>query len=443
MAYNLATTELSTIFMSVDDPLGSETLSKKFRILLENDKIINQLFSNSIGIWQCSWYYDSSVRGYNLGDAVWINTEDINTFVKSRAEIIKTYTDLNSQVLTKLPDFDEKDDDVVEKYKNAMSGYTDVNLGKDVVLPPIFDIGDFSKPIQLAISLKNNNKGLLSDDLSWKKLFVNSDEDEENIRHIIDSKEEKTLTEHLLNYHLSGKEDAVRAKLSDYLDSQDNFNYTNLSNEWYSRYNENSSKPNYGVDYVLYSIRKPIVSNGAVSQYQGVRYWKSGMIEHFGTIATGNSMFFNKDTNEIVIPFDWKIIDSESGAKVYESGELGSSFNTIISANETDSNMVPPKDNYINVMFEKSSITIHSSDRAYNFKNNNYKISITAVYQDQSGISENYIPISYGEEDFVQKWHSNYLSDEAKYAKNHFSFKAGTRVVPPYISYYAIGMGDF
>jgi hypothetical protein len=152
MANNLAiTTELSTIFLTVNDSLNQDTMNPKFQMLRENDIVINELFSNSVGIWECSWYADSSIKGYSIGDAVWLNTEDPDKFVELRADAIKRYTDLNSQILNKLPEFDSKDDAIVEQYKAAMSGYTDPNLGRNVILPPIFDIGDFSKPIQLLV----------------------------------------------------------------------------------------------------------------------------------------------------------------------------------------------------------------------------------------------------------------------------------------------------
>lgn len=446
MAYNLAITELSDIFMSANDPLDQDPMNRRFEALRQNDIRINDLFSNSIGIWECSWYYDSSVRGYAIGDAVWLNTEDPDEFVKSRAVLIKHYTDFNSQILNKLPDFDPKDDAIVKQYKAAMSGYTDANLGKDVVLPPIFDIGDFSKPIQIAISLKNNNKDLLTDSASWKKLFVDSDEDEEKIRKTIDDKEAFALKRHLLDYHLSGHEESVGAKLADYVDVPTSaLYYTAFPASWQSRYDESRSTPNYGTDYVKYSIRKPYVFDGKTSQYQGVRYWRSGMVEHYGTIATSNEMFAHEDGKELWIPFDWKIANDESGAKAYESGELAKSLTELLSAVETPTNMVPPKDNLINVLFQRSSVAVDGSQYAKPFKDGSYNISIHPIYQDQDGLADSYLPIAYGEEPFVQNWNSNYLTNEIIRAKDRHKcvLRLDTRVLPPYISYYAVGRGDF
>jgi len=448
MAHNLVVSELSNLFLGPNDTLNQESMNPKFLALKQNDVVINDLFSNTIGVWECSWYYDSSVKGYSIGDAVWLNTEDPDDFVKSHASLIKHYTDFNSQILNKLPDFDGNDSSVMDAYKTAMSGYTDVNLGKGVVLPPIFDIGDYTKPIQLAISLKNNNKSLLTDDTAWKKLFVNTDEDEDNVRDTIDRKEQTVLKIHLRDYHLENHEDEAQAKLSDYMNEPTSFAYyTTAPASMYKTYEDYSSsaKPLYGIDYVRYSIRKPIVSDSVVSQCQFVRYWKSGMIEHFGTIATDNEMFIDKIDNVLKIPFDWTILDSESGARAYERGILVDASNNVLTAQETTQSNVPPIDNMINVVYEKSDVKVDGKKEARAFAEVSYNLSLHAIYQNQNGIEEDYIPIAYGDTGMTQNWNSNYLTNEVldRKEKNCFTLKLGTRVLPPYVSYYAVGKGEF
>ena len=450
MANNLATTELSTIFLTANDPLNQDPMNRRFQLLLANDIVINELFANSVGIWECSWYADSSIKGYSIGDAVWLNTEDPDKFVELRAGAIKRYTDLNSQILNKLPNFDSKDETIVDLYKAAMSGYTDANLGRDVVLPPIFDIGDISKPIQLLVSLKNNNKALLTDETAWRKIFVDTEEDEALIRKIIKNKEAKIIEQHLIDYHLSGKEDEVQARLSDYLDlPKETIDIVDSPKEWQLKYDEQKELPSYGLDYVRYAIRKPYVLSGAVSQYQGVRYWNSGLVEHFGTIATNNSMFIEEDVSgvqKLKVPFNWKIANDESGAKAYAKGELGGGLESILSAFETPTNMVPPKDNLINVVYEKENVEIDGMKTVVPFKNGDYNVSVNAVFQNQAGeIDNNYPTITYGEEDLSQNWNANYLTNEVldRKAKDGFTMRLDTRVLPPYISYYAVGQGDF
>ena len=435
--------DLSSIFIDKNTPLGVNELNKKFEFLIKNDVEISKLFSAPIGIWQCSWYYDSNIKGYSLGDAVWLNTEDPVEFVKSKAGLIKDYTDLNSSVLTKLPEFDAGDDSVIAQYYSAMTGYIDPSIGKDVVLPPIFEIGDYSKPVQLLVSLKNNNKALLNDETAWKKLFINSDNDLEQIRNLIKDFEGQTLKEHLSAYHLIDCEHEVAAKLSDYLDfpsEEREFPYNALHEEWYSKQRSNLT---CGVDYVTYFIRKPYMVSGVVAQYQAVRYWKSGLMEHFGTIATNNKAFVSDSGNELIVSFDWKIANDSSGAKTYISGKLANGLNELLSAYETSYAMIPPKDNLINVVYEKENFMVNGSQHVKPFANNLYVLAIHPIFQSLAGITDNYIPISYGEQEFEQNWNANYLTNEVcDKNRSFFTMRLKTRVVPPFISYYAIGKGE-
>lgn len=445
MAFSLYVSDLSTILLMPEDLIGSSETSRKFQGLLLNDKAINTLFSNSIGIWQCSWYYDSAVRGYSIGDAVWLNTEDPKTFVQNHARLIKDYTDLNSQILNKLPEWDSKNENVISAYLNAMSGYTDAELGRDIVLPPIFDIGKYSDPIQIAVSLKDNNKDLVTETSSWKRLFVDTEEDEDNIRKLISNYEEKTLETHLFQYHLSGKENEVEEILSNFVDEPlSSMQYNELSSSMYSKYSE--EKQSNGVDFVRYSIRKPIVLSGLVSQHQSARYWNSGMIEHFGIVSTrSNSSFATEDGTMLMVPFNWQIANDDSGAKAYRRGEIADSFLQLLEISENESSSIPPKDNLINVVFKETNVEVDGRKTAVPFADSKYVLTLSPIYQTQDGLVDNYIPISYAEEKFTQKWNSNYLTNETVFrkSKNYFAMRLDTRVLPPYICYYAIGKGDF
>ena len=435
--------DLSSIFVDKNSPLGVNELNKRFEFLIKNDVEISKLFSTPIGIWQCSWYYDSNVKGYSIGDMVWLNTEDPIEFVKSKSGLIKDYTDYNSSILVKLPEFNSSDDGIIEQYYSAMTGYVDSSIGKEVVLPPIFDIGDYSKPIQLLVSLKNNNKALLNDESSWKKLFINSDEDLEKIKNLIDDFEKQNVKKHLSTYHLIDCEEEVTAKLSNYLDFPNEnhvFSYTNLNEDWYSKQRGNLT---CGIDYATYFIRKPYMVSGIVAQYQAVRYWKSGLMEHFGTIATNNNSFMSDSGNELIVSFDWKISNDKSGAKTYIAGNLTNGFSKMLSTHETDTFMIPPKDGFVNVVYEKNDFAINNSQTVKPFADDSYVLTIHPIFQNIEEITTNYIPISYGEQEFEQNWNANYLTNEIyEKRRNFFVMKLKTRVVPPFISYYAIGKGE-
>ena len=71
--------------------------------MVNNDK---KLFPNTgyaPKIWECTWYnspvnsYSVETYGYHKGDAVWINTEDLDEFVKHNAEHIREVIAGNSK----------------------------------------------------------------------------------------------------------------------------------------------------------------------------------------------------------------------------------------------------------------------------------------------------------------------------------------------------------
>lgn len=439
MALNFSNT--SEVLLGEQDKLDYEPINSKLKLLCSYDQAISRSFVNSIGIWHCSWYYDSTISGYAKGDVVWLNTEDPFAFVRSHHATIKQYTDLKAEILTKLPEYDSNDDSVVAKYLNALSGYIDSKSKNVKPLEPIFDLGIYSNPIQLAVSLKDNNKNLTSDDSAWKKLFVDGDDSEEKIGKTIAALKDLKLEKHLIDYHLSGKEEQVESQLSDYLDAPDKkIYYDSLPEKWYA-----SSESEYGFDYVLAYVRKPLVLSGSVCQYQAARYWKSGRMEQFGTIATDNPLFVVSGGSYLKIPFDWNMVGDKSGAKAYESGELADGY-SVVSAAESDENLIPPKDNFVNMVFEKTSVEVLGSKKAKKFKNSNYNVEIFPIFQNLDGIPEDYLEVGYGENSVQQLWNSNFITNEIPEElkeKNGFSIRIGTRIVAPFVSYHATGIGDF
>jgi len=436
----------SAVFIDVSEGLDHETLNKAFANLISTDIQISRSFVNTIGVWHSRWYYNSNIVGYSEGDIVWLNTEEPLHFLKTHNKIIKQFTDLKAEILTKLPDWEEADDSIVDQYMNAMTGYVENKSVNSVPLEPIFEIGDYNKPIQLAVSLKNNNKSSVHDKDSWKILFVDSEEDEENIISSIMFLKDKILENHLLNYHLSGREEFVTAKLSDYLDAPGETEYDAAPSAWYASYNASRSEAQYGLDYVLGYVRKPFYISGNVSQYQAVRYWKSGWTEHFGTVAINNPTFELSDGIYLKVPFNWKFASDKSNAVLYKNGELAESLFNILSATEDENNLIPPEDNLINVLFENQNIEVNGKKTAIPFKDSSYNLVVFPVYQDVERIEYEYLFPAYGDEKSTQSWNANFLTNEiieSMKNKDGFSFRIDSRIAAPYISYYATGMGDF
>ena len=113
---------------------------------------------------------------------------------------------------------------------------------------------------------------------------------------------------------------------------------------------------------------------------------------------------------------------------------------------ENSENLIGKQDNFINIVFEQENVEVDGLKTARIFANSNYNITVTGIYQNQEGIDNNYIPIEYGSSNSIsQKWNSNYLTNEILDRTNryYFSMKKNSRILPPYISYYAVGKGDF
>ena len=137
MAY--FTADKSSIYLQTTDQLDLGSMNAKFDRQLDNDVVIKDSFYNSIGIWQCSWYYDSTVKGYDFGDMVWLNTEEPDSFIQTHAEVIKQYTDNRAEILHKLPDFNKNDESVsTTGFMSLKECYAEVFLNDDIPSESIY-----------------------------------------------------------------------------------------------------------------------------------------------------------------------------------------------------------------------------------------------------------------------------------------------------------------
>ena len=436
-------TDPSFVTMLSTTALDGRPMGTIFYRLVENDRYIADNFTNVIGIWQCNWYYDNTERGYPKGHLCWLNTEEPMNFLKKNHDIIQEYTDLRSSIINKLPDFDATDSDIVDQYYSAMTGYVDPTVGITKPLEPIFDIGDYEKVPQLVVSLKDNNKDSTSVLSSWKRLFIDEEDGVSTIYGMVDSFLDEVLSTHMVEYHLSGKEAETSAILSNYLDElKEKTSICDLSNFFYMDFNSRKPKKS-GIDYVLDYVRKPYKLSGTVSEYQAMRVWHSGIVEHFGTISKNDPAFILSDY--LVIPFDWKFVGN--GAKAYEYGGISEILKGMLSVVETDDSNVSPIDNIVNATYSNNDYSISGHTAAIPFSNTDYSIVVSPTYQNLSGINENFPIAMFGSDAADTKWNNNYILnvvDSKLKTKTFCAISiADTRLVAPYISYYAVGRGRY
>ena len=418
---SITTDREDILLQDYENPTGS-VLQTKFQTLLENDIAINNYFKDIVDIWQCKWYIDDTKPGYNAGDYFWLNIYPMKNFIKAYHDRIKFYVD---QVAAKpLPEYSEEHYD---EYYSAITGYVDGQNQKPK--PKLYDIGDSTKRIQLAVSLVDNNKEPIpeQDNAYWKKFFVNEDWMIEKIENYIDKIIDNKLSAHVNNYHLSGKISLNQLPYSNYM----KIDFSN----------QDAGKMNTVTEY----FRKPLYLSGDntknTAEYMAYRVWSNGQLEHFGTICT-NDERFNKG-NTIVIPLNWELAD---GTTILEKRLVGSK-NDYLSVDEVNSKTSYDEsaNDKIDIIVEnKKYINSFGSVIAPFFASSNYNIVITPVQgtvtndliSNSNKTNENYNSLS------STNVNQNYFTNEINIDKTNRTeivINNTGRAVPKYISYYAIG----
>jgi hypothetical protein len=170
----------------------------------------------------------------------------------------------------------------------------------------------------------------------------------------------------------------VTSSLLESLSNYANDDFSNVSAMYATNYLKNGGYSS-GMDTVEYFVRKPY-SDRSLSGYtvenQWFRKWRSGYLEHGGTIAISN--YFNLLSNEISVSFDWSLVGKDS--KVYDIKYVGQG-DSILSVDESGD--IPAGDNLISVLYEldKDNFKIMDSTTAPVYSNSNYSLNIVPIYQ--------------------------------------------------------------
>lgn len=240
----------------------NEVISK----LLMNDKTMVPVNAVKPSIWVARWI--NGEDAYNRNDAVWVNTESVQDFVKSKTEYIKIYLRQDKRYAGRINQA-EANNDVQEMYRILEEG---------VSANDIFYLGDLTQPVQIKICKRDGTKQPPSNSAYWEDFWVTSSE-EECRNYILKetfSYLQKRFTAHVRNYHLSGW---TQSDFNAYLDK----NLTNVPYDSKYHYYSHKAKSFYdGFDFVRQSETR-IFGNGIVKWF---RWWNSGYLEHGGMIDT-------------------------------------------------------------------------------------------------------------------------------------------------------------
>lgn len=348
--------------------------------LLSNDLEIYGNFELIPRVWECRWYNNSAIKGYDKGAYCWMNTEDMIKFLKNNSKKIKEYTDANPLVEKKLPEWKTNDDEVYEQYLNALSGYVDEKKSKP--LSAIFEIGFLSACTQMMVSQKNDNKDPIKEKKSWKKFFIDDEDESDIIQTKIYAGSEQRIEEHMKYYHFGSEtKDALKKALQN-LDMYADADLGNVKKLYANNYLDSKIDYSHGFDTVQYYFKRPYIRDGKnkITEFTWFRIWRSGYLEHGGTINIKH--YLNYDKSKVVIPLTWKLTDDS--VQKYNLKYLGNSKeNYAYEIDETDEDVIPAdntRDNLISFIYpEKENIILLSSDCAPKYSKMDYIVNLTPI----------------------------------------------------------------
>lgn len=297
------------IALSVVDDLNTRLLNMSFSKLIENDQSILPINEYIPKIWENKWFNNKTIDGYSLGDAVWKYTMTQDEFLLNYHDVIYEYAK-NNQLLNGYFRFEPSDYiKEIDRYNNVISGYSsdeptldaygnrqyDPNTGKLIThkvqyLPPLFDYGAYStranQPIEIYVSLIDDNKELLSNSQAWTKTVLSNINE---FKSFISNEISLMFTKHINDYHLGGL--STNEDFSEILIKKDfsNFDISALYNT--QRMISHTQYINdQGFDYVRFFKRDSVNTKINVTTsknmplYRWCRLWNSGHLEHGGII---------------------------------------------------------------------------------------------------------------------------------------------------------------
>ena len=273
----------------MQDGFRIATVNTRLRNLVENDQTF---FGSSVrpDIWERRWYNDAGNKSlyYKKGDAVWLNTEPANEFVAAHTADIDMYVQECTQARYKYLALSAVNDQagIAKLYRDIALGLGDFDKG-------IYYLGNLLDPVQIRISLSDDNDRLPTDDNYWADFFDRSKNRSYYRSQILNAVEPQlsaVYDKHLREYHLSALEQQLPALgLNDLKEFYGRYLQANLSNvsKWQKFVNHAQYQADMtGFDHVML-FGKRNVSGGR--QCQWFRLWKSGLLEHGGIVKVGGS----------------------------------------------------------------------------------------------------------------------------------------------------------
>ena len=258
-------------------------VSNAFKKLIENDQTINDTICNNIDVWECKWFNNNKMSGYPRGTAVWVNTEDVDQFIRSRYDDIEQYI-LKSQYDIIYSTISSNTTETIKLFRNVCLG---TNGYKQ-----LYYLGDVTQCAQIKVSLSDDNKELPSNPDYWSDSFRLSSEIayEKEISVKTDNNINKLLEYHVNNYHLSGV--TVSELTSQYL--LNDFSNISKKQEYQTHSINGRNNIETGFDTIIKNVR---VTNTNSKESRWFRLWSSGLLEHGGIISANSDELVSINLN--------------------------------------------------------------------------------------------------------------------------------------------------
>lgn len=282
------------VILNSEDGVSIKNLNEVMLKLIKNDNglVLNNRISP--GLWEASWLNDSTIKGYDKGSAVWLNTDTIDNIVVSREADIYRYASHFIGLRKRLDEMRNTDRSAYyQLMKRFVNGETEYSSQK------LYFIGNnLNDDVQIRISRTSDNKTYPTDNDNWEDFFIRYSEDDvkTDIYGQLSSQLSSTLDVHVQDYHMNGIKEGELNRIL--LKDMQNVEYTDhlMSHKWY---NPTLS----GFDSVQYGMVKNF-GNGC---YKSFRSWRSGYLEHDGVIDVSNTSRTGDtiDGNIVTVGLNW------------------------------------------------------------------------------------------------------------------------------------------
>ena len=273
--------------------ISRQELNNASKVMILNDGRLVPASGIKPKIWTCTWYnraltkqQDKEDFCYKKGDAVWINTEDLDQFVSHNKTYIKSIVMNNGYLKNEFQKIKGKEDLEFNFFKKVATGEI---TGNPAGLP-LYYLGDVLQPTRIRVSLSSGNDALPTDDAYWKDFFKNQDtvKFEEDLDTFFDQTLSSMMNRHLIEYHLSGLTQHWIDKYGESKSLDDFYLLKDLTNvDMFQEYSATPGEDDQGFDYVLHFYKKTFPGDANTCKWYKV--WKSGYLEHGGIVKNDST----------------------------------------------------------------------------------------------------------------------------------------------------------